>query len=339
MGSICRIPGCRRSSAAGRRIQPGSVRAPTARPGSARRRPPWARRRPVPVAAPLAALHRAPQHPSSSLSTTDTNHGIDPVSLSGRHRGRGAVIRHRRIVVLADPVRKGVDARSRHQRRTVAQHEARQGVRIRRVGRAGDGLQPRRFHRAKSLAGVRALRGIRHRLRMGGDGTRRDLPVRAAFVQALGDQQRLSDRCAHVDGRPAWSVEMKRRFRALALASMAASTCASAETNNVTATGFTVTQAREVNAPPEKVWASLTHVEDWWSGAHTWSGKASNLSFDLRAGGCWCEKWEGASVLHGTVAFIQEGKVLRFYANLGPLQDRATNGVLTFALGVAKEKT
>jgi len=132
---------------------------------------------------------------------------------------------------------------------------------------------------------------------------------------------------------------MKRRFRALALASMAASTCASAETNNVTATGFTVTQAREVNAPPEKVWASLTHVEDWWSGAHTWSGKASNLSFDLRAGGCWCEKWEGASVLHGTVAFIQEGKVLRFYANLGPLQDRATNGVLTFALGVAKEKT
>jgi len=132
---------------------------------------------------------------------------------------------------------------------------------------------------------------------------------------------------------------MKRCLRALALASMAASTCASAETNNLTPTGFTVTYTREVNAPPEKLWASLIHVEDWWSSAHTWSGKASNLSFDLRAGGCWCEKWEGASVLHGTVAFIQEAKVLRFYANLGPLQDRATNGVLTFALGVAKEKT
>jgi len=131
---------------------------------------------------------------------------------------------------------------------------------------------------------------------------------------------------------------MKRLVPALALIGMAAATSASAETNNVTATGFTVTYTREANALPEKLWASLTHVEDWWSSAHTWSGKASNLSFDLRAGGCWCEKWEGASVLHGTVAFIQEGKVLRFYANLGPLQDRATNGVLTFALGVAKEK-
>ena len=116
-------------------------------------------------------------------------------------------------------------------------------------------------------------------------------------------------------------------------------TAARADTSNVGPTGFVVTFQREVDAPPEKLWTAITQIPSWWSSAHTWSGKASNMTVDLRAGACWCESWEGNSVLHGTVAFVQPGTVLRFYANLGPLQDKATTGVLTFAQGVVKGKT
>jgi uncharacterized protein YndB with AHSA1/START domain len=112
-----------------------------------------------------------------------------------------------------------------------------------------------------------------------------------------------------------------------------------AETSAVAPTGFVVTVQRDVNAPPEKLWSAITQLPAWWNSAHTWSGKASNMSVDLHAGGCWCESWDGASVMHGTVLFIQPGKVLRFNANLGPLQDRATTGVLTFALGAPQGKT
>jgi len=130
---------------------------------------------------------------------------------------------------------------------------------------------------------------------------------------------------------------MKRRLSALAL--LALPVAVHADASGVSATGFTVTFTREVNAPPEKLWAAITQVGSWWSSEHTWSGKASNMSIDLRAGGCWCENWDGGSVLHGTVAMVQTGRMLRFYTNLGPLQDRATSGVLTLAQGAAKDKT
>jgi uncharacterized protein YndB with AHSA1/START domain len=129
-----------------------------------------------------------------------------------------------------------------------------------------------------------------------------------------------------------------RRRRLFAFVLLALPVAAHAETSGVSATGFMVTFTREVNAPPEKLWAAITQVGSWWNSEHTWSGKASNMSVDLRAGGCWCENWEGGSVLHGTVVMVQTGRVLRFYTNLGPLQDRATNGVLTFAQTAAKDK-
>jgi uncharacterized protein YndB with AHSA1/START domain len=130
---------------------------------------------------------------------------------------------------------------------------------------------------------------------------------------------------------------MRRRLFALAL--LALPVAVHAETSGVSATGFTVIFTREVNAPPEKLWAAITQVGSWWNSEHTWSGKASNMSIDLRAGGCWCENWDGGSVLHGTVVMVQPGRVLRLYSNLGPLQDRATSGVLTFAQTAAKDKT
>jgi hypothetical protein len=51
----------------------------------------------------------------------------------------------------------------------------------------------------------------------------------------------------------------------------------------------------------------------------------------LRAGGCFCEKLaDGGSVQHGRVIYVQPAVMVRLDAALGPLQDMAINGVLTF---------
>jgi uncharacterized protein YndB with AHSA1/START domain len=113
-----------------------------------------------------------------------------------------------------------------------------------------------------------------------------------------------------------------------------------AETSNVSATGFTSTFREEVKATPDEVWKTIVQLPRWWSDAHTYSGKASNLSLDAVAGGCWCERWgDGHSVQHGQVVLVQPGRVIRFNASLGPLQELAVNGVLTIVTSAQDGKT
>ncbi|MEO7757863.1 MAG: hypothetical protein ABIS07_14915, partial [Dokdonella sp.] len=68
----------------------------------------------------------------------------------------------------------------------------------------------------------------------------------------------------------------------------------------------------------------------WWSSEHTWSGKASNLSLKAEAGGCFCERWKDGSVEHGRVIMALPDKVLRLDSALGPLQEFALKGILSF---------
>jgi uncharacterized protein YndB with AHSA1/START domain len=106
---------------------------------------------------------------------------------------------------------------------------------------------------------------------------------------------------------------------------------ARAETSDVSASGFTVTHAFVIEGEPQQVWQAFTQPAKWWSSQHTWSGQASNLTLDVQAGGCWCERWaEGASVMHGRVLMAQPGSMLRLQAWLGPLQELPVDGVLTF---------
>ena len=70
----------------------------------------------------------------------------------------------------------------------------------------------------------------------------------------------------------------------------------------------------------------------WWNSAHTWSGNAKNMSLQLKAGGCFCELWNGNSVMHAQVILAQSGSFLRLQGGFGPLQDMAVNAVLTFKL-------
>ena len=115
---------------------------------------------------------------------------------------------------------------------------------------------------------------------------------------------------------------------------------AHADTSNVSPTGFVANFREEVKATPEEVWQAIVQLPRWWNDAHTYSGQASNLSLDATAGGCWCERWgDGSSAQHGQVVLVQPGRVIRFNASLGPLQDLAVNGVLTIVTSAQDGKT
>ncbi len=114
---------------------------------------------------------------------------------------------------------------------------------------------------------------------------------------------------------------------------LALATTAVAEVRETKETAFTLELSAKSSADPTHVYADLGKVGAWWDPEHTWSGSAKNLSIRLQAGGCFCEKLPGGgSVEHGRVIYAQPGVTLRLDAPLGPLQDMAVVGVLTFKL-------
>jgi len=97
------------------------------------------------------------------------------------------------------------------------------------------------------------------------------------------------------------------------------------------ANGFTVENTREVPVDAATAWKALVEdVDRWWPKDHTWWGKASRLSIDPHAGGCFCERRldNRGEALHMTVAFVDPGKLLRMTGGLGPLQGMGLTGAL-----------
>lgn len=128
------------------------------------------------------------------------------------------------------------------------------------------------------------------------------------------------------------------RFATFALLAAAALPGAAA-TSAVTPSGFLVTHRAELAATPAIAYAALGEIGKWWNAEHTYSGNAANLSLDLRAGGCWCERWDDNSIEHARVIYAARDRVLRLEGGLGPLQDMAVAGVMNFALAVVEGKT
>jgi uncharacterized protein YndB with AHSA1/START domain len=115
---------------------------------------------------------------------------------------------------------------------------------------------------------------------------------------------------------------------ALALITLQAATC-HAEVVDQQANGFSLQQRLTINAPPDKVYAALIDPSKWWDSAHTYSGDAKNMTFDARAGGCWCETLKsGGSVQHMTVIFADPGKLLRLHGAIGPFQSTGMDGTM-----------
>jgi uncharacterized protein YndB with AHSA1/START domain len=97
--------------------------------------------------------------------------------------------------------------------------------------------------------------------------------------------------------------------------------------------GFTVRTVVTIARPPAQVYAMLLEVGRWWDPEHTWSGDASNLRLDARAGGCFCEALpSGGSVQHAVVVHVEPGKLLRLSGALGPLQSMGVSGSLTWEI-------
>jgi len=116
-----------------------------------------------------------------------------------------------------------------------------------------------------------------------------------------------------------------RYFAAIALLVSGPATAAvvSADAHN-----FIVRESVETKVPPASAWGSFLKIGQWWSGDHSYSGKAENLTIDAKAGGCFCERVGDGGVEHMRVAIVLPGKRLVMTGSLGPLVYEATAGVM-----------
>lgn len=130
-----------------------------------------------------------------------------------------------------------------------------------------------------------------------------------------------------------------RAFALLAALSAVATANAHAEVKASGVDHLLIVSARTIHASPDKVYAALIDIGHWWDSEHTFSGKAANLTLQPEAGGCFCERWDAQSVAHGRVIWANPGHLLRLDTALGPLQNMAVQGVMTFSLKPAGDGT
>jgi len=129
-----------------------------------------------------------------------------------------------------------------------------------------------------------------------------------------------------------------RRAAAALAAGLVALAGARAETSGVSTSGFVVTHRLDVKAPPARVLESLAQIGRWWNVEHSYSGQGRNLAIDLQAGGCFCERWDGGSVQHLQVVYVDRARhTVRLAGGLGPLQGRAVHGVMSIEAAAAPE--
>ena len=106
-----------------------------------------------------------------------------------------------------------------------------------------------------------------------------------------------------------------------------------AEVKSAAPNGFEVASMATISAPADRVYSALGEVGRWWNPSHTLSRDAANLSIELRAGGCFCERLkDGGSVQHLQVVYVAPGEGLRLRGALGPLQMEGVDGTLSWAL-------
>ena len=128
---------------------------------------------------------------------------------------------------------------------------------------------------------------------------------------------------------------MKRLLLAAVLSLTAGA--ASAEVTDRSAAGFSLSYERAVTASDEAILAAIARPAGWWSDAHTYSGSASNITVDLRPGGCWCEALPNGGVKHAEAILVwPEQRMVRFDAPFGPLQSIGADAVLTMSWAEAE---
>ncbi len=123
---------------------------------------------------------------------------------------------------------------------------------------------------------------------------------------------------------------MRRHFLGWFLLPAALLSTARAEVTDVGEQGFESRHVVQLPVKPEAAFARFAAISSWWNGDHTYSGKAENLTLDLKPGGCWCESLPGGGgVQHMSVVYVDAPRALRFVGGLGPLQDLGAAGAMT----------
>ena len=141
----------------------------------------------------------------------------------------------------------------------------------------------------------------------------------------------MFDRARSGTGAGFRASRFQRPLRVVAaLALLTAGAIAHADVEQSSADAFFIKITAPVAATPAKAWTAITQVQHWWSDQYTWSGKAANLSLAADAGGCFCEHWKDGSAEHGRVVMALPGRLLRLDTALGPLQEFALKGILSF---------
>jgi hypothetical protein len=95
--------------------------------------------------------------------------------------------------------------------------------------------------------------------------------------------------------------------------------------------GFIVRIEVPVAAAPAEVYSRFFEIGKWWSDAHTYSGKAANMTLRNEPGGCFCEALAGGGfVRHASLEYSDKAKVAVLDGALGPLQALGAHGLLAF---------
>lgn len=124
-----------------------------------------------------------------------------------------------------------------------------------------------------------------------------------------------------------------RRLGLAVLGVLAAAGATRAEVVDKGPSHFRLKITQQVAAPPDRVYAALGEIGRWWDDAHTYSGKAANMTMPLTANACFCEALPGGGgVRHGVVEAVTPRQMVRVSAALGPLQDEGVAAALTFHL-------
>jgi len=117
------------------------------------------------------------------------------------------------------------------------------------------------------------------------------------------------------------------------LLTAAAAVPAQAEVTSTGPSGFIVKIDLRIAARPDAVYDRFLQIGSWWSDAHTYSGKAANMTLEARPGGCFCEALPDGKVFrHMDVSATKPGKALRLSGGLGPLHNLGANGLMAIQL-------
>ena len=118
-------------------------------------------------------------------------------------------------------------------------------------------------------------------------------------------------------------------------------TLANADVVDRSPAGFTVRTVVTIAAPPERAFRALVDdIGRWWDSSHTVSGDAANLRLAATPGGCFCETLKNSGgVAHAVVNHVVPGEMIRMTGALGPLQETATTGTVTWQFAASGQDT